>query len=89
MSNVDDRIVRMQFDNAGFEAGATKAIDILEKLDHALKFDSLSDGLNKTRDSIHGFNISNVSDQVESCRLVFSKFDAFTFGVITNLGRRF
>lgn len=89
MSNVDDRIVRMQFDNSGFEAGATKAIDLLGKLNEALKFDDMSDGLGKVRDSIRGFNMSNVSDQVESCRLVFSKFDAFTFGVITSLGRRF
>jgi len=89
MSNVDDRIVRMQFDNSGFEAGATKAIDLLGKLNEALKFDDMSDGLGKVRDNIRGFNMGNVSDQVESCRLVFSKFDAFTFGVITNLGRRF
>lgn len=89
MSNVDDRIVRMQFDNSGFEAGATKAIDLLGKLNDALKFEGMSDGLGKVKDSLHGFNMSNVSDQVESCRLVFSKFDAFTFGVITSLGRRF
>ena len=55
VSNVDERIVSMKFDNSEFEAGATKAIDILDKLKDTLKFDGAESGVENLKKSLSGY----------------------------------
>lgn len=88
MSSVDDRVVKLSFDNTGFEAGATKAIGLLDKLGQALKLDGAAKGLSNVKDSLHNFNMDDVSNSVEQCSSRFGAFEAFVAGIFLNLGNR-
>lgn len=88
MSSVDERIVRMQFDNSGFEAGATRAIGILDKLSEALKLDGAKTGLDGAKKAIEGFSMDPVSSSVDACASHFSAFEATVFGIFSSLGNR-
>lgn len=86
MSEVDERIVRMQFDNTGFEAGATKAVEILGKLDDAMKFDGAAAGLDEVQKSMSNFNMDSVANALETSKSHFSAFEQFGIGVFRSLG---
>lgn len=86
MSEVDERIVRMQFDNSGFEAGATKAVEILGKLDDAMKFDGAAAGLGEVQKSMSNFNLDSVANALETSKSHFSAFEQFGIGVFRSLG---
>lgn len=86
--NVEERIVKLSFENTGFEAGATKAIAMLDKLKSALKFDSMSDGLSKVKGSIDSFNLDHVSDEINETQSQFGVFEAFVAGIFMRLGSR-
>lgn len=88
MSSVDERIVRMQFDNSGFEAGATRAIGILDKLSEALKLDGAKTGLDGAKKAIEGFSMDPVSSSVDACARHFSVFEATVFGIFSSLGNK-
>lgn len=86
MSEVDERIVRMQFDNAGFEAGAAKAVETLGKLDAAMKFDGAAAGLDAVQKSMGNFNMDSVANALEESKSHFSAFEQFGIGVFRSLG---
>lgn len=86
MSEVDERIVRMQFDNAGFEAGAAKAVETLGKLDAAMKFDGAAAGLDSVQRSMSNFNMDSVANALEESKSHFSAFEQFGIGVFRSLG---
>lgn len=88
MSNIEERIVSMKFDNTGFEAGATKAIEILDKLKAALKLDKATDGLDAVKKSVGEFSMDSVSSSVDECSSRFGAFEAFVAGIFLNLGNR-
>ena len=88
MSSVDDRIVKLSFDNTGFESGANKAIGILDKLSNALKLDGASKGISGVKDSINNFKLDGISSSVDSCSRRFGAFETFVAGIFLNLGNR-
>lgn len=47
MSNVDNRIVEMQFDNKQFEHGVRETMSTLDKLKQSLKLENVDDGFKK------------------------------------------
>lgn len=87
MSNIDDRIVRMQFDDTGFEAGAAKAIDTLNKLGTALNFEGAGDGLKTLQNSINSFSMDPLGNAIGGVQKGFSILDKISFGFFSNIGR--
>lgn len=61
----DDKIVRMQFDNKGFESGVSSTLRSLEDLKSALKFDSISTGLDQIGSSVKGLSFDNLANGIE------------------------
>lgn len=86
MSGVDERVVRMEFEDANFEAGATKALSILEKLQNALKFEGASDGLDSVKSHLSGFNMSPVESAIASSGSAFSVFEQIGIGALRQIG---
>lgn len=86
MSEVDERIVRLAFENAGFEAGATKAIGILEKLSTALNFKDTSAGLENVKNAIHNFSMDSISNSVDAASKGFSKMEQISIGALRRIG---
>lgn len=87
-TNIDERVVKMSFDDTGFEAGANKAIGILDNLKKALNFNSASDGIASAQKSINSLSMDSISNSVEECSRHFGAFEAFVFGVFNRLGSK-
>lgn len=88
MPNVDDRIVKMTFDNAQFEQGVATTLNTLDKLEGALNLDGAAEGLNAVSDSVNNFSMDPVSNSVSEVQAKFSAFNAFVTGVFINLGSK-
>lgn len=80
MSSIDERIVRMKFDNQGFESGVQTTMGTLDKLKNALKFEKISEGANKISDTIKSLNSSGIGELSGGVDTVSAKFSAL--GVI-------
>lgn len=88
-TTIDERIVKMGFDDSGFEAGANEAISILGKLENALKLEDASAGLENVRNSMSKFNASPVVQGAEQIKAEFSVLDTFVSGVVVGWGKKF
>ena len=80
MSSIDERIVRMKFDNQGFESGVSTTMSTLEKLKNALKFKGASDGMKDVSSNLQKLGSSGISGLSGSVDTVTAKFS--TLGVI-------
>lgn len=82
MSSIDEKIVRMKFDNAQFATGASSTLNMLDKLKNALKFDGATQGLNDVSDSVNKFSTAGAQEQVSA---LGQKFGALQIAAITAL----
>ena len=81
MSNtIDERVVRMEFDNSKFEQNVQTSLGTLDRLKQALSFDKASSSLNGIDQAIKKSNIPFLGDAVDS---VSSKFSALEIAGIT------
>lgn len=86
MSSVDERIVSMKFENSGFEAGATKVLDTLEKLDDALKLDGAVAGLDTLKNSMSNLRMDGVAAGVDTATRGFSVLGEIGIGALRKIG---
>lgn len=88
MADVDERIVRMDFDDSGLQAGADRAVKTLDRLEKASNLSGAASGLGNVARAINSFDMTSVSDSVEQCSSHFSAFEAFVGGIFLRLGAR-
>lgn len=86
VSKTDERIVSMKFEDSGFEAGATKAIEILNKLEDSLKLDGAAAGLDGLKNSLSGINMDGVNASLETAKSSFSIFGQIGIGALRKIG---
>ena len=79
-NTIDERIVRMEFDNSKFEQNVQTSLGTLDRLKQALSFDKASSSLNGIEQAIKKSNIPFLGDAVDS---VSSKFSALEIAGIT------
>jgi len=84
MASVDDRIVRMEFDNAAFERKIDATIASLAKLDKSLKFDGAKQGLSEVSSIVDKFSLGKMGTVIEG---VSSKFLALGTIAVTILAQ--
>ena len=82
MSNIDERIVRMTFDNAAFANGVNSTMSLLQALSKALKLEGASQGLSDVSSTLNKFDTSGAQGQVSS---LGAKFTALQVAAITAL----
>ena len=68
---IDNQIVKMQFDNASFEKNVKESMGTIDKLKAALKFDDSSKGLEGLEKQLSSMDMSKLSD---ACDAVTKKF---------------
>lgn len=61
----DDKIVRMQFDNKGFESGVRNTLSSLEELKASLKFSNVTTGIDQVGASIKNLSFDNLTTGIE------------------------
>lgn len=62
----DDKIVRMQFDNKGFESGVRNTLSSLEELKASLKFSNVTTGIDQVGASIKNLSFDNLTTGIEN-----------------------
>lgn len=77
MSSIDERIVKMTFDNDKFEAGVRKTMETLEKLKEKLTFKDHDKTFKGIETSMNNVNFQGIESGVESLQKRFS-----TLGII-------
>lgn len=82
MSSIDERIVRMKFDNAQFGTGAASTLKQLDQLKAALKLEGASQGLDQVSGSLGRFSTAAAQEQVGG---LSAKFTALQVAAITAL----
>ena len=70
---IDERVVRMQFENGQFESGVKTSMSTIERLKSALKFDSEAKGLDNISKAAKSVDMSKLGSGVESVKLKFSR----------------
>jgi tape measure domain-containing protein len=85
MASVDDRVVRMEFDNAAFERKVDSTIKSLADLDKAMKFDGAKEGLSGVSDAIGKFHLGAIGDAVTGIASKFEALGIIGITVLTNI----
>lgn len=78
MSNIDERIVQMEFDNSLFDKNVESSIKTLEKLNVALKMDGIDKNLADISSSVNKMDFSKMEAGISALQNRFS-----TLGIMT------
>lgn len=83
--SVDDRVVRMQFDNARFEQNAKQSMSTIDALKQKLDFSGSAKGLTSLQKSANSFDMSSVGSAIGTVQAKFSALQVVGMTVISNL----
>lgn len=72
MSSVDNRIVRMQFDNDQFEAGVAKSMKSLDELTSKLQFKEAGKGISALQVALDGVDFDGITSSVHRLEHTFT-----------------
>lgn len=65
MSTIDERVVRMKFDNASFEKGVSKTMNTIEKLKEKLLFKNSTKGFEDVQKAADNISFNHLSNSVD------------------------
>jgi len=85
MSNIDQRIVQMQFDNKQFETNTQTTLGTLDKLKKGLNLDASAKSLSNLDDTGKKFSLANISDGVDSISKKFSALGVIGITALANI----
>ena len=85
MSEIDNRIVRMSFDNGQFERGVSNTLATLSKLKDALKFGASVTGLGDLQYAFEAIDPSKLEHAIDRINYRFSSLGVAGARVIENL----
>ena len=73
-SSVDNKIVKMQFDNAQFEAGVMKSMNTIDKLNEKLQFKESKKGVSALQVALDGVDFNAMLKGVQNVEHAFTSF---------------
>lgn len=85
MSNIDENIVKMTFDNANFESRLSNTLHSLDQLTASLKFQGAQDGFKSIAAAADSVNLASMSGALDNISSKFSAMGAIGFSIISNL----
>ena len=88
MSAIDERIVKMQFDNQNFERNVGTSLNTIDKLKKSLDFSSATKGLNELEDSVKHFSLDDIGRSLESLADKFNWENIFKMGLLGEVASR-
>lgn len=85
MPNVDDRIVKIEFDNSNFERKIQETLGSLDKLNQSLKFEGAKKGLGELSGAIGGVNVGRIGSGIDATIRKFSTLGVVGFTAIQKI----
>lgn len=84
-SSVDERIVKLGFDNGKFEKGVSQSMSTLDKLEEKLKFKHAEEGTKNIQRAFDRFDFSVMSRGIESLERRFSTMGIAGMNVVNKI----
>lgn len=84
-NNVDERVVKMSFDNAQFEAGVKQTLTSLEELKQSLNFNNSLTGVQALSSAFNSFSLANITTQLDQLTSRFSTLGIVGMTAIENI----
>jgi len=85
MASVDDRIVRMEFDNASFERKIGSTITSLGQLEKALKFDAAKQGFSEISSMADKFHLTGMGSAIDGISTKFLALSTIAITALSNI----
>ena len=85
MSQVDNRVVNMQFQNQQFESGIKDSVESLAQLKKSLNMDQAARGLNELQQAGNKFSLAGIGEGVDKVAQRFTTLGIIGMTVIQNL----
>lgn len=82
---VDERVVRMQFDNAQFEQGVQTSMSTIDKLKRGLKFDGATKGMENIESAAKKVNFNPLTNAVSALGQKFSALEVVSITAISRM----
>lgn len=82
---IDDRIVRLQFDNKEFEKHAKTSISTLDKLKEKLQFKNIKKGFMDINDGINQVKFAPITNGIDAVKAQFSSMEMAWSMVLANM----
>ncbi len=82
---VDERVVKMQFDNKQFESGVQTTLSTLDKLKQSLKLTDASKGLENVTAAAKNCDLSGLSKGVETLHMKFTALEVMAITALQNI----
>lgn len=74
-NNVDERVVRMQFDNSRFEKNVQQSLSTIDKLKKALKLEKAAEGFDSIEKAANHISFKGLNDGISQVHANFSLLD--------------
>lgn len=84
--SVDERVVKMEFDNANFEKNVTHSLSTLERLKESLNFEGAVRNLTNLKAAGKNFALDGISTAVENVSYKFSMLETIGIGALIRIG---
>lgn len=88
MSTIDERVVEMQFKNAGFISGVLKTVGVLQKLKDSLNLKGAQNSLNELDQAGKKFSLEGIGRAVDAISSKFNAMHIVAATVISNITNR-
>lgn len=88
MSSIDDRVVRMEFDNKQFEQGVSTTMTTLEKLNEVLRFRKGTAGFEDIQRASEAVNFSPLTESLLQVQNHFSFFGQFAMNLFNRISNK-
>ena len=85
MSSIDERIVKMRFDNSQFEQGVTKTTSLLDKLKTSFNLDKSVESIGQVDKAVSGINFNPLTEGLKSTQSGFNAMGAVAFSVLNRM----
>lgn len=84
-NNIEERVVKMKFDNKDFEKNISTTMKSLEKLEDSLKFEDATDGFDKIEKASKDVDLDSIGKSIEDIDKKFSLMGVAAATVMANI----
>ena len=88
MADVDERVVKMSFDNKSFEENVKETLSTLDKLKEALNFKNTEKSFKTITNAANKVDVSNVNNSLDAINAKFSTMQVVAYTAISNITNR-
>ena len=86
MATIDERVVKMRFDNKQFESGVKETMSLLDRFKKAFNFDKSKDSISSVSSAIEKISFEPLRIGIETTQQGFGAMQSIALGALTNIG---